>query len=101
MVNQSCGNHFCCRAYAKDFLPDHKLGEAGGAIPEEALAALCTHVQNAFSDAAPAAAAIEKLRGGAKVARLAALLRSQMFMRRYAEDLQGRSSRLEELAKQW
>ena len=37
----------------------------------------------------------------AQAAKLAALLRTQAFQRRWAEDLAGRSQRLEELARQW
>ena len=57
--------------------------------------------QDAFPGAAAKAAAVASLQGAGKAGRLAALLRSQLFMRRYEEDLAGRSQRLGQLARHW
>lgn len=58
-------------------------------------------MQDAFPGAAAKAATVASLQGVAKAGRLAALLRSQLFMCRYEEDLAGRSQRLGQLARHW
>jgi hypothetical protein len=62
---------------------------------------LFSATQDAFPGAAAKAAVVASLQGAAKAGRLAALLRSQLFMRRYEEDLAGRSQRLGQLARHW
>lgn len=47
------------------------------------------------------AEAVRKLKGTAKVHRLASAIKMQQFMQRYRNDLATRDGRLRELAKHW
>ncbi len=52
------------REYAKDALPELKLGDGGSPLSDEQLDQLCSHVENAFADATQKAQAVAKLQHG-------------------------------------
>lgn len=68
------------------------------------LQTLCTHIAAAFAPAAAqanAVAADETSNLSAKLHSAAALLRTQLFLQRYEDDIAGRPERVKDVANQW
>lgn len=66
--------------------------------------ALCTHIGKAFEPAATQAASIAAdvtSQVQPRLHRVAALLRTQLFIQRYTEDIANRPDRVKDVAKQW
>lgn len=93
------------REYVKDSLPELKhMSKSDSTWGKDEVQTLCTHIATAFAPAADQAEAVgaDKTASlNAKLHSAAALLRTQLFLQRYEDDIAGRPERVKEVANQW